>query len=322
MNMPEAVDFWVKETGVRPRQGAISWARSTTREDLARILVEQEELLQKSRENFRVPHGEVLKHDELYKAYPELEQFPLEVTRDMYHKDVDAWGGGSASGEAYPDHIKISPDVYYGMQSGKSTDLHEIGHEIQGWEGFARGGSPELMARKQADQMARIEFLNRELSAVSKKMDEVPRGSDEYLKLRAEYDAAMSEKLKMVPMFNDEPHNLYRRLHGEAEARETQKRMNLSPSERRAKYPEYLSRDDLIKLSAIAAADLPVEESWNPVEAMVSAIPGAGGLLGWGFDVATDPLWENAFAGPTFDPNERPDGNYTRQRNQWTPSPR
>jgi uncharacterized protein (DUF2147 family) len=120
----------------------------------------------------------------------------------------------------------------------KSTMLHEYQHGIQDLEGWAKGGSPQAIAQEKNGLLARMSFLNGELSNAAKALDKFPKGSPQYAEARATYDAAMAEKMRMnSSITQSDPHEAYQRLAGEAEARATQARMPLNAEQRRATFP-------------------------------------------------------------------------------------
>lgn len=86
--------------------------------------------------------GDVLKHDELYRHYPEA--------KDIILRDDPQWG---AHGSQWKNDIRVSPDAPDWM----GTLHHEIQHWVQDKEGFARGGSPDRAVEKMSDaHLARV----------------------------------------------------------------------------------------------------------------------------------------------------------------------
>ena len=119
-----------------------------------------------------------------------------------------------------------------------SIALHELQHGIQEVEGFARGGSPNWGAQEKNKLLARMNYLNTELSDAAKALDKYPKGSPEYQKYRNLYDSAMAEKMQMNPaLIQNTPDEIYYKLAGEAEARAVQKRMNMTDTQRRVIFP-------------------------------------------------------------------------------------
>jgi hypothetical protein len=84
---------------------------------------------------------DVLKHDDLYDAYPDLAHINLKSkagTGGNYNSDTDTIRIG----------LNQSPDDMLNVL------LHEVQHAIQGKEGFVRGGNPSMMAASPAFQEA------------------------------------------------------------------------------------------------------------------------------------------------------------------------
>ena len=130
-----------------------------------------------------VPLGKALHHPALQAAYPDI---LTTTSARIAHSPTP-------SGVYHENKIKVNaPDLSKGM----STTLHEVQHNIQDLENFARGGSPE-------------EFMK-----------------------AAELAAAALGKDKTWAQ--NKAYQDYLKLAGEAEARLTQQRRMLTPEERRA----------------------------------------------------------------------------------------
>jgi hypothetical protein len=181
-------------------------------------------------------YGDAIKHERLTGAYPDItgtnyhasyEHGPV----DSFWKDHGNGGAvrtGSAGGSFDPVMNRIEAHgVGYTAPEAKrgvlSTTLHEGQHYVQGEEGFARGGSPDSIKAKSipTDVLAKMDQLQQE---IAKTTGGTP----------ARFDAvrAFDDLLQQYT-----PHGQYRRLAGEAEARLTQSRMNLTPAERAARPP-------------------------------------------------------------------------------------
>ena len=236
-----------------------------------------------------------LKHDELYNQYPDVGDIHTRVDDELGPLgSYNEWGGGYSEGI----RLKQRPD----FNKPKSTLLHETQHAIQQREGFAKGGSPELFspkgeyrnrARKRmdaikkekpalakafADYNSKEEALNAKYGRdVDKWPDEIAEkyyidsdkllgmdGGEEMVTLSDNiYDPPQSE-LEKMPSAMDQ----YQRLAGEAEARNVQTRMNMTPDERRAKPPwETLDvpEDELIYRggSGVSKSQAPVDVASN-----------------------------------------------------------
>lgn len=98
--------------------------------------------------------ADVLEHEKLYNAYPQLKDIPVIVDTTLI---------GSGHGAEYENgRIRINPESYFRKdKSLKQTLLHEIQHAIQRIEGFARGGSPQYFADKETREVFR-KFLQEE----------------------------------------------------------------------------------------------------------------------------------------------------------------
>jgi len=188
---------------------------------------------------YRGEIGDVVGHPPLFNAY-----------NNISNRDID-WGtvGGGAHGEwnDRAQSLGLSGGLF--GEGAKSTALHELQHAIQQREGFARGGSPEMfdagpmfsgkakelaadlsqnltggISAKPQEIVAAIKYGDpRELAAISQKHGF--GNIDDALKFLSAEDAKRT------------PFGQYQRLAGEAEARLTQSRMNLTPEQRLAQYP-------------------------------------------------------------------------------------
>lgn len=131
----------------------------------------------------------------------------------------------------------------------RSTTLHELQHAIQQHEGFARGGSstmaflPQnkeafaLLAQKRREMHTPLSLdeYTRQAWGMDAPTDEVQKAYADYVKtikqtaLSPEADRAAQEWAGK---------EYYRRLAGEAEARATQARANMTQQQRMAMFPE------------------------------------------------------------------------------------
>lgn len=193
-----------------------------------------------------------ISHPSVYQAYPELSKISQLGLRESKEAGSfsptyidDAYSGGSLLAKA-PDETGI-----------KSVGLHELQHAVQQQEGFARGGSPDNFAigpmfNPKARDMA-TELSDEITGGGRASMDEIQFGLRSYkgaygnsvgLKkvndIAGKYgftnidDAISFLKLEDVKR---SPFGQYQRLAGEAEARLTQSRMNMTAAERAASYP-------------------------------------------------------------------------------------
>ncbi len=172
------------------------------------------------------PANLAIEHPELYKAYPDLADI-----RVMQGTDNPNYLGSFS-----PKYNALEVTKQGLKQDPRSTALHEMQHSIQEQEGFAVGGSVDTMARLKSTVMNKIGDLNSQMGSYVKAMDASTDPAEKAL-LRQQYDAAMEERMKLVPFAQLEPMDAYRALMGEAEARLTQTRKDLTPEQRKQFFP-------------------------------------------------------------------------------------
>lgn len=172
--------------------------------------------------------SDVIDAPELFKAYPQLKG--VRIDTDAIMNDMPSHG----EYDSKTNTITIHADELKDMNEILN---HEIQHAIQDIEGFAKGGSPRLVRGE-----------------VKKRFDEVTK---QIKQLRAEgkEDEAKALIEKNRGLYNaytkNDDFNSYKSLAGEVEARNVQKRMNMTPEERRktlAESTEDVARKDQIFL--------------------------------------------------------------------------
>jgi hypothetical protein len=194
--------------------------------------------------------GEVLQHPELYDQY----------TAPKYGSVYKLTSGKNKRGE-YKEGvgIGIAPDA-----DVRSTALHEIQHEIQSNEDFALGGSPGQFKSEGMALASELDWNNKRLADLTDQakktqeyqviennlIDALESGDEAlidkliteqidyvesfpHLKRHKDKARELSEKLSGVR----DPYKAYQRLAGEAEARNVQTRLDMTPEERRATPP-------------------------------------------------------------------------------------
>lgn len=223
----DAAKVW-KETGY----GAAPWdkmARSEVPDNAASF-----KLFPMDRE---VKLDSALSHKELSSAYPEV----FSETRMNYASPsrIPGFNGSLGKNALGEDLLVLSQRQGLGPE-GKSTTIHELQHAVQGKEGFAKGGTPEMFYGEIQAANDEIKKVNKQMGSIVRSMDaaKVSGDKDKYDRFRRMYDEAMDYKLsELVPKAIVDPDDQYRRLAGEAEARLTQARINMTPEERLAQYP-------------------------------------------------------------------------------------
>jgi hypothetical protein len=173
---------------------------------------------------------DVMYHNPLKEAYPEL----MGLETQMMRKGSNARGSLSTDTTNKNQILSVREDLP--PEQARSTMLHELQHGIQESEGFGVGGNTNTMARLNTAVNNKIDALNTLMSSYVKSMD---MASDPAQKLlyKEQYDRAMAERMKYVPFAQLEPQDAYRALVGEAEARLTQTRRDLTPEQRKQYFP-------------------------------------------------------------------------------------
>lgn len=186
---------------------------------------------------FKGPMGQALQHEELYNAYPQTAGIPA----TMYADEMPSGSLMPGRGGTFQ-----TPLLTVGGPSSmtqRSTALHELQHAIQQREGFAPGGSPSNMItvleniskqkRQEAQSLFRMSSANDPLDPTKLVK---PGARAKGLELEKEA-RELEEKALLAFHSGQSRFDLYRRLAGEAEARATQKRRNLTNEERKAIFP-------------------------------------------------------------------------------------
>lgn len=199
-------------------------------------------------QQFKGPISQALTHEELYQAYPQSSQIPSMMFAD------EVPSGNILRGKEGTFQVPQLSAGGPSTMAQRSVALHELQHAVQQKEGFARGGNiNEFASGPMFDKTARD--LTADLSqivtgGVSAKPLEVlqglkytdPKDLEPILK---KYGFKNMDEVKSFIYDENErrtPLGQYQRLAGEAEARATQARRNMTADERRAKFP-YKSYD-------------------------------------------------------------------------------
>lgn len=183
--------------------------------------------------------NDLIQHQEVFKAYPELSNIRASLRK-----------GESASyfpNDGFNERI-ISPALVRqgelaNPQATRSSTLHELQHAIQQREQFASGGSADDFAFMRDEAMEKIKQLNANMSDIAQKLDNKSLSEQEKQLLLTQYQQSVSERSDLVPLATLDPRQAYGNLMGEAEARLTQRRMDLSPEQRMQNFPfEYTGK--------------------------------------------------------------------------------
>jgi hypothetical protein len=197
-----------------------------------------------------VPAELAIQHPELYQAYPELSA--VTVKQGMYEPRY------LGSFEPKSNILSVSKE---GLQRDpRSTALHEMQHAIQEQEGFGVGGNLSQMERLIADAKFRAYMLKEsdDFKAADKAMQPI---WDDYFagKITKDDVTTLGQEVQrqypvvqewrnadsVVQQLGSDPLEAYRRLIGEAEARLTQTRRDLTPEQRKQYFPFELQDKNL-----------------------------------------------------------------------------
>jgi hypothetical protein len=164
--------------------------------------------------------GSAVEHPDYFAAYPRTKGYEANIhygdPRGSY------WGGGM-------DVVAPSRDEM------ASVALHEMQHATQATEDFASGTNP-------------VEFSNTYMAGVSKRWEQALAAERKILNSRWSSAAQKRGAIDNISQINAQihawernslltPEEAYRRTAGEVESRNVQKRMNMTPEERRASPP-------------------------------------------------------------------------------------
>lgn len=176
-------------------------------------------------------------HGALEAAYSDIGDVPYNLQRSP-----GAGGGRLETGE-----IKVYAD---NPKDAREISLHELQHEVQSREGFARGGSPydnELVPIARSMQEKAVNdyaAFDAELRAYQLKHAGASAEPREYSRLVDQWKRENPEKAKLkdaafkIGYLNPPgPQTAYRNLAGEVEARNVQTRMDMTQDQRRASPP-------------------------------------------------------------------------------------
>lgn len=169
-------------------------------------------------------------HDDLYKAYPELRKYLIKQGR---------YEGEGLHGSFSGNTVEVNRPAFREPGSARSTATHEMQHAVQDIEGFAPGGSAEYAHRLGSNAWGRIREINDEMSGLATVMDNSLLPAERQAAARARYKELMAERDVLRPLTrgSNDPYGAYRALHGEAEARAAQKRIDYPMSKRREIFP-------------------------------------------------------------------------------------
>lgn len=137
----------------------------------------------------QVTLGELLDHPDLFAAYPRL--------RDMRVVRASQDDGGTVAAlDKKAGKVLLYSRIDREPEGPMSYLLHEIQHAIQDTEGFAKGGSPETVARSVPESEAR-QYAEREAEALERSAEELDADAAS-LEERAALYAPISAEMKEI----------------------------------------------------------------------------------------------------------------------------
>lgn len=187
----------------------------------------------------------VMQHDELFENYPQLRG--MSVRRQRI--ESGAKGGYDPRTQTIVINESLPED------EAKSVVMHEVQHAVQALEGFALGGSPEMLKKAMEAVTIDPEYLNAAMFIRRAGVERNEAIIRRLLKARdipqdAYHDiATLATSMDEVDLTNELKYTMdarnprvlydrYRSLMGEVEARNVQTRLNLPADERLAIDPE------------------------------------------------------------------------------------
>lgn len=265
-------------------EGTISESEMQRMEQLDDIWSGEYARLRERVESGNATLADVLQHDSLYEAYPELRDVKVRLESDT--------GSKNGSYDPNTNTITISEDKL-GDSAKVGTMLHEIQHAIQQIEGWESGASPEYWAAREyengdtasdraqelysrilnsldkADQNKVIRYneLDREMEATFSADPESEAGK-RYAKYEAEQDKLYEElyknewfrRLLGLQRKMENPQSAYYEMYlntaGEIEARNVSERYRMAQEERRKTAPKGADENTLYRGAGGISAEI------------------------------------------------------------------
>ena len=205
--------------------------------------------------------GDILYHNELFEAYPQLKNIEIQFTKK----------GNTAKAEWLPTENIIRVNSELPTEQAKNSLLHELQHAVQKEEAWNTGADAHSILKKHFDKRQDIENQIDKLNQEMKQYSGKPELEDKYLEV-------MSRRNKLVKQYSNDPYadalKEYKAYGGEAEARLTQGREKLTKEERAKIYP-YTKGDKALDIDPESALirmnhDQPVITRKELIESLLS----------------------------------------------------
>lgn len=171
---------------------------------------------------------DVIDHEELFQAYPQLRNVRVEF------KELP----GNTQGYFSPSENKIALDSKL-RSAPEATIIHEIQHAIQKAEGFASGASPEYWQQHRDEaKEARIADIREEIARLEEQLPwDLNRWTAEDDAIETKIGELEDSIIDIQNGVGMNSYDLYRNTAGEIEARDAATRRGLTPEQRRAAPP-------------------------------------------------------------------------------------
>lgn len=158
-------------------------------------------------------------------------------TTGLWHPKVNRDSEGLSTIDEYI--LLNSPEDLTGRRTAL---LHEVQHGIQSREGFASGGNVQSLYEAIMDKNKRLEpkikEINDNMSFISNNIDMVKASGQDAGFLVDAYNDLIREKMDLVDQYSQNPiddaYSQYKALSGEVEARNVEKRADMSYQDRRS----------------------------------------------------------------------------------------
>ena len=174
--------------------------------------------------------SEIITHDELFKAYPQIRNVEIVFNKNMKKGEFANATIPQKGGVRSSAYIEVSKQAFYkdgafSVGEFKKTLMHEVQHIIQAYEGFANGSLPS----EQYERLRRIAVAD-------------------YKKNPSAYKniADTAEDFADVMVTPRDAFRAYQNVYGEQEARNVEDRLKLSKEERAKTMPFVGNKDSIL----------------------------------------------------------------------------
>ena len=277
--------------------------------------------------DFKVPKigyttlDKVINHPELFKAYPQLRNMRIKLSTKLKNHELGAYVETNALDRLFfkRDFIVMNAK-HIGSEEFISTLLHEVQHAIQKIEKFAKGGSKNQFVKasqgKQTKAQNIVDFSNRQLEEMSARARQLhilkntsanaerPAIEAEIKALKQDYDELKVYRDKhgidADVNVSEEVYQKYLNLAGEAEARETQRRMTWTAQMRKDNPPIWAGvkdEDVIVQFKTGDAQEMTVLHGSTKKFEAIDTGEQRTGLLGNGHYVTTSEKQARVYAG-------------------------